>query len=124
MHICTLPCMAMASCAGDSVLALVPTSAGKTAVAEYAFAMALRDRKKRVIYTSPLKALSSQKFRALYEEFRDVGLMTGDVTINSEASCLFMTTEIFRSMVRRGEGGSGLESVGGPTERSLGIKLL
>jgi ATP-dependent RNA helicase DOB1 len=70
-------------------------------VAEYAFAMALRD-KTRVIYTSPLKALSNQKYRELYEEFQDVGLMTGDVTINPEASCLVMTTEILRSMLYRG----------------------
>ena len=65
--------------------------------------MALRD-KTRVIYTSPLKALSNQKYRELYEEFQDVGLMTGDVTINPEASCLVMTTEILRSMLYRGSG--------------------
>ena len=56
------------------------TSAGKTAVAEYAIAMVLRD-KQRVVYTSPIKALSNQKFRELTDEFTDVGLMTGDVTI-------------------------------------------
>ena len=55
----------------------------------------------RVIYTSPLKALSNQKYRELYEEFGDVGLMTGDVTINPTASCLVMTTEILRSMLYR-----------------------
>jgi ATP-dependent RNA helicase DOB1 len=55
--------------------------------------MALRD-KQRVIYTSPIKALSNQKYRELHEEFGDVGLMTGDVTINSTASCLLMTTEV------------------------------
>ena len=57
------------------------------APAEYAIAMALRD-KQRVIYTSPIKALSNQKYRDLFEEFSDVGLMTGDVTINPNASCL------------------------------------
>ena len=77
--------------AGDSVLVAAHTSAGKTVVAEYAFAMALRDNQ-RVIYTSPLKALSNQKYRELHEEFGDVGLMTGDVTINPNASCLVMTT--------------------------------
>ena len=87
--------------AGHSVLVAAHTSAGKTVVAEYAFAMALRD-KTRVIYTSPLKALSNQKYRELYEEFKDVGLMTGDVTINPDASCLVMTTEILRSMLYRG----------------------
>lgn len=63
------------------------TSAGKTVVAEYAIAMSLRD-KQRVVYTSPIKALSNQKYRDMLEEFPDVGLMTGDVTINPNASCL------------------------------------
>ena len=62
-------------------------------VALYAIAMALRD-KQRVIYTSPIKALSNQKYRDLFEEFNDVGLMTGDITINPSASCLVMTTEV------------------------------
>lgn len=63
------------------------TSAGKTVVASYAIAMSLRN-KQRVIYTSPIKALSNQKFREFKEEFSDVGLMTGDVTIDPNASCL------------------------------------
>lgn len=50
--------------------------------------------KQRVIYTTPIKALSNQKYRELFEEFKDVGLMTGDVTINPSASCLIMTTEV------------------------------
>jgi ATP-dependent RNA helicase DOB1 len=83
------------------VLVAAHTSAGKTVVAEYAIAMALRDGQ-RVIYTSPIKALSNQKYRDLVEEFSDVGLMTGDVTINPNASCLVMTTEILRSMLYRG----------------------
>ena len=87
--------------AGESVLVSAHTSAGKTAVAEYAIALSLRDRQ-RVVYTCPIKALSNQKYRDLYEEFQDVGLMTGDVTINPQASCLVMTTEILRSMLYRG----------------------
>ena len=67
------------------MLVAAHTSAGKTVVAEYAFAMALRDGA-RAIYTSPLKALSNQKYRELAEEFGDVGLLTGDVTINPGAS--------------------------------------
>jgi ATP-dependent RNA helicase DOB1 len=63
------------------------TSAGKTVVALYAIAMCLRDGQ-RVIYTSPIKALSNQKYREFKEEFGDVGLMTGDVTIDPNASCL------------------------------------
>jgi len=55
-----------------------------------------------VIYTSPIKALSNQKYRDLQEEFKDVGLMTGDMTINPNATCLTMTTEILRSMLYRG----------------------
>ena len=86
---------------GDSVLVAAHTSAGKTAVAEYAIAKALRDGQ-RVIYTSPIKALSNQKYRDLQSEFKDVGLMTGDMTINPNAACLIMTTEILRSMLYRG----------------------
>lgn len=62
-------------------------------VCRYAIALALRE-KQRVIFTSPIKALSNQKYREMYEEFQDVGLMTGDVTINPTASCLVMTTEV------------------------------
>ncbi|KAG8689558.1 ATP-dependent RNA helicase mtr4, partial [Ceratobasidium sp. 395] len=85
----------------ESVLVSAHTSAGKTVVAEYAIAKCLRD-KQRVIYTSPIKALSNQKYREMLAEFGDVGLMTGDVTINPTASCLVMTTEILRSMLYRG----------------------
>lgn len=85
----------------ESVMVAAHTSAGKTVVAEYAIAMALRD-KQRIIYTSPIKALSNQKYRDLQDEFKDVGLMTGDVTINPHASCMIMTTEILRSMLYRG----------------------
>uniref|UniRef100_A0A0D6QTS0 Helicase C-terminal domain-containing protein n=1 Tax=Araucaria cunninghamii TaxID=56994 RepID=A0A0D6QTS0_ARACU len=85
----------------ESVLVSAHTSAGKTAVAEYAIAMAFRD-KQRVIYTSPLKALSNQKYRELSHEFSDVGLMTGDVTMSPNATCLVMTTEILRGMLYRG----------------------
>lgn len=50
----------------------------------------------RTVYTSPIKALSNQKFRDFKNTFTDVGLLTGDVQINPEASCLIMTTEILR----------------------------
>jgi len=90
----------------ESVMVAAHTSAGKTVVAEYAIAMAFRDKQK-VIYTSPLKALSNQKFRELTEEFggedgAEVGLMTGDVSINQNATCVVMTTEVLRSMLYRG----------------------
>ncbi|XP_022147197.1 DExH-box ATP-dependent RNA helicase DExH9 [Momordica charantia] len=86
---------------GESVMVSAHTSAGKTVVALYAIAMSLRN-KQRVIYTSPIKALSNQKYREFKEEFSDVGLMTGDVTIEPNASCLVMTTEIWRSMQYKG----------------------
>jgi superfamily II RNA helicase len=85
---------------GQSVVVAAPTGAGKTLVADYAIERALvADR--RVVYTSPIKALSNQKFRdfrAHYGEDR-VGIMTGDVTIHSEAPLLVMTTEIFRNTI-------------------------
>jgi len=86
---------------GDSVLVAAHTSAGKTTVALYAIAKALRE-KKRVIFTSPIKALSNQKFREFSERFESVGLMTGDTTIKPDSDCLVMTTEILRSMLYRG----------------------
>lgn len=78
---------------GESVLVSAHTSAGKTVVAEYAIAQSLKNNQ-RVIYTSPIKALSNQKYREFSGEFGDVGLMTGDVTINPTATCLVMTTEV------------------------------
>jgi antiviral helicase SKI2 len=86
---------------GDSVFVAAHTSAGKTVVAEYAIALAARHMTK-AIYTSPIKALSNQKFRDFRQTFDDVGILTGDVQIRPEASCLIMTTEILRSMLYRG----------------------
>jgi antiviral helicase SKI2 len=88
---------------GDSVFVAAHTSAGKTVVAEYAIAMAHKNMTK-AIYTSPIKALSNQKFRDFRSTFKDidVGVITGDVQINPDANCLIMTTEILRSMLYRG----------------------
>lgn len=86
---------------GDSVFVAAHTSAGKTVVAEYAIALAAKHMTK-AIYTSPIKALSNQKFRDFRLTFDDVGILTGDVQIQPEASCLIMTTEILRSMLYRG----------------------
>lgn len=82
----------------DSVFVAAHTSAGKTVVAEYAIALSRRHMT-RTIYTSPIKALSNEKYRDFKETFTDIGLITGDVQINKEASCLIMTTEILRSML-------------------------
>jgi superfamily II RNA helicase len=84
---------------GENLLVSAPTGAGKTLVAEYAIFEAIK-RKKRVIYTAPIKALSNQKYRDFRDEPDvDVGLMTGDVTINPEGQVLIMTTEILRNQI-------------------------
>nr|KAF6463100.1 Ski2 like RNA helicase [Molossus molossus] len=85
----------------DSVFVAAHTSAGKTVVAEYAIALAQKHMT-RTVYTSPIKALSNQKFRDFRNTFGDVGLLTGDVQLHPEASCLIMTTEILRSMLYSG----------------------
>uniref|UniRef100_A0A671E0N4 SKI2 subunit of superkiller complex n=1 Tax=Rhinolophus ferrumequinum TaxID=59479 RepID=A0A671E0N4_RHIFE len=85
----------------DSVFVAAHTSAGKTVVAEYAIALAQKHMT-RTIYTSPIKALSNQKFRDFRNTFGDVGLLTGDIQLHPEASCLIMTTEILRSMLYSG----------------------
>jgi antiviral helicase SKI2 len=79
------------------------TSAGKTVVAEYGVALGLK-HKRKVIYTSPIKALSNQKYRELSIKFgsENVGIVTGDVSMNQQASCVIMTTEILRNNLYRG----------------------
>ena len=85
---------------GHSVVVSAPTGSGKTLVGEYAIHRALAHGRK-VFYTTPLKALSNQKLRDFREQFGNerVGLMTGDLTVNREASIVVMTTEIFRNML-------------------------
>ncbi|KAL4715896.1 hypothetical protein ACJJTC_013196 [Scirpophaga incertulas] len=83
---------------GHHVFVAAHTSAGKTVVAEYAIAMSRRNCT-RSIYTSPIKALSNQKYNDFNKTFGEVGLLTGDLQINATASCLVMTTEILRSML-------------------------
>ena len=85
----------------ESVFVAAHTSAGKTVVAEYAIAMAMK-HKTRAIYTSPIKALSNQKYREFHQKFKHVGIITGDVVKNSDASCLIVTTEILRNMLYKG----------------------
>ncbi|XP_063627871.1 superkiller complex protein 2 [Cydia splendana] len=83
---------------GHHVFVAAHTSAGKTVVAEYAIAMSRRNCT-RAIYTSPIKALSNQKYNDFNKMFGEVGLLTGDLQINATAPCLVMTTEILRSML-------------------------
>ena len=85
---------------GHSVVVSAPTGSGKTLVGEYAIHRALAHGQK-VFYTTPLKALSNQKLRDFRDQFGldRVGLMTGDLSVNREASIVVMTTEIFRNML-------------------------
>jgi superfamily II RNA helicase len=85
--------------ADSSVLVSAPTGAGKTVIAEYVMEKCLQEGK-RVIYTAPIKALSNQKFREFQVLFPDqVGIVTGDVSINPSAPLVIMTTEIFRNRI-------------------------
>jgi len=88
---------------GRSVLVAAPTGTGKTVVAEFAIWQA-RQAGKRAIYTTPIKALSNQKFRDLRAIYGAdaVGLMTGDIVENPAAPIVVMTTEIYRNMLLEG----------------------
>ena len=85
---------------GESVLVAAPTGSGKTVVAEYAVAKALSEGGK-VFYTTPLKALSNQKFGDLSRAYGAgrVGLLTGDNAVNGDAPVVVMTTEVLRNMI-------------------------
>lgn len=87
-----------------SVLVCAPTGSGKTVIAEYAVNLALATNKK-IFYTTPLKALSNQKFFDFTERFGSdkVGLLTGDTQINRDAEIMVLTTEIFRNMLYKPE---------------------
>ena len=85
---------------GESVLVAAPTGSGKTVVAEYAIGAA-RLKGMRAFYTAPIKALSNQKYTELvllYGE-NEVGLLTGDNSINPNAPIVVMTTEVLRNMI-------------------------
>ena len=86
--------------AGRGVLVAAPTGAGKTVVGEFAAYLAMETGKK-CFYTAPIKALSNQKFADFKEMFGEdnVGLLTGDTSINSEAPIVVMTTEVLRNMI-------------------------
>ncbi|SDQ30021.1 DEAD/DEAH box helicase [Leucobacter chromiiresistens] len=89
---------------GRSVLVAAPTGSGKTTVAEFAVYLARRERDARIFYTAPIKALSNQKFRELCDEYGEdeVGLLTGDVNLRSDAPIIVMTTEVLRNMIYAG----------------------
>ena len=88
---------------GKGVLVAAPTGAGKTVVGEFAAFFALQAGKK-CFYTTPIKALSNQKYSEFVAKFGEdrVGLLTGDTSINGEADILVMTTEVLRNMLYAG----------------------
>ncbi len=85
---------------GKSVVVCAPTGAGKTVIAQHAIHKAL-EQGKRIFYTTPLKALSNQKYYDFGEKYGQdkVGLLTGDTSINRSAQIVVMTTEVFRNML-------------------------
>jgi superfamily II RNA helicase len=84
---------------GYSVVVSAPTGSGKTAIAEHVIDSSLKN-KVGVIYTAPIKALSNQKFRDFQSQLgSNIGILTGDVSLNADAPVLIMTTEIFRNKV-------------------------
>ena len=89
--------------AGHGVLVCAPTGAGKTVVGEFAVHLALAEGRK-CFYTTPIKALSNQKFADLTARHgaRNVGLLTGDTSINGDAPIVVMTTEVLRNMLYAG----------------------
>ncbi|WP_460795333.1 DEAD/DEAH box helicase [Microbacterium sp. GXF0217] len=86
---------------GHSVLVAAPTGAGKTIVGEFAIHLAMQTPNQKAFYTTPMKALSNQKFRELVEVYGadQVGLLTGDTNINGNARIVVMTTEVLRNML-------------------------
>src|SRR5690349_9952426 len=89
--------------AGHGVLVAAPTGAGKTIVGEFAVHLALASGRK-AFYTTPIKALSNQKYNDLVRRHgaKNVGLLTGDSSINGEAPVVVMTTEVLRNMMYAG----------------------
>ncbi|GGW90740.1 DEAD/DEAH box helicase [Streptomyces chryseus] len=89
--------------AGKGVLVAAPTGSGKTIVGEFAVHLALAERRK-CFYTTPIKALSNQKFQDLVRRYGadKVGLLTGDNSVNADAPVIVMTTEVLRNMLYAG----------------------
>lgn len=97
---------------GKSVVVCAPTGAGKTVIAEHAIHRAIEEGH-RVFYTTPLKALSNQKYGDFANKYgiNNVGLLTGDTSINRDAQIVVMTTEVFRNMLYGTNFGSVTENL-------------
>jgi len=104
--------------ADKNVMACVATGSGKSTLADYAVALSFH-RGKRIIMTSPIKALSNQKYKELCDAFgKDrVGLMTGDIKFNPDAPCIVMTAEILRNLLYKR--GSCTADIGATAQVSL-----
>lgn len=94
----------------ENVFVTAHTGCGKTVVALYGIAHTLK-KGKRVIYTSPTKSLSNQKYEEFAKIFPNVGILTGDIKMNADADCVIMTTEILLNILYKGNTGSQSISV-------------
>jgi ATP-dependent RNA helicase HelY len=95
-------CAAIA--AGDSVLVAAPTGAGKTIIADFGVYLTIQSTAGKIFYTTPIKALSNQKFHEFQRRYGEdqVGLLTGDTNVNADAPIVVMTTEVLRNMIYEG----------------------
>ena len=90
----------------ENVLVIAKTGVGKTVPAIYGIHNSIKKNKK-IIYTTPIKSLSNQKYKELTEKFPSVGIMTGDIKFNPTAQCIIMTTEILRNILYSGVSNDG-----------------